>query len=73
MASSAEVDSWKALGGRIEQKKFIAPTGEGCDQKTAGLALFGYRSISNCAGEKYSSWDDAAKYLTQHVTKGKLC
>ena len=39
MASSAEVDSWKALGGKIEQKKFIAPTGERCDQTTARHSL----------------------------------
>lgn len=28
MASSADVDSWKALGGKVDQSKYIAPTGE---------------------------------------------
>ncbi|DBB09374.1 TPA: hypothetical protein ACH3X3_007949 [Trebouxia sp. C0006] len=28
MASSADIDSWKALGGKVDQSEYIAPTGE---------------------------------------------
>ena len=28
MTSSADVDSWKALGGKVAQSEYIAPTGE---------------------------------------------
>lgn len=31
MASSAEIDSWKSLGGKVEQTRFIAPTGKALD------------------------------------------
>ncbi|KAL0027901.1 hypothetical protein WJX79_001540 [Trebouxia sp. C0005] len=28
MASSADIDSWKTLGGKVDQSRYIAPTGE---------------------------------------------
>ena len=72
MASSADVDSWKALGGRVDQSSGSWYTATG----KLDLALAAPRtqfSRKLYAGEFYSNWKDAAQYLEAHMAKGTPC
>lgn len=75
MASSAELDGWKALGGKFVQQKFLAPTGEtGRDLiNEDGCRMHSELRFSTmrCAGESYSTWTGAVQYMQQHGLKGQ--
>ena len=72
MASSADVDSWKALGGRVDQSSGSWYTATG--KPDLGLAAPRTQFSSKLyAGEFYSNWKDAAQYLEAHMAKGTPC
>lgn len=76
MASSADLDSWRALGGKVtevkKRKRFVSPTGDAarnlwpscsCD----AVPAWPEHHILHRAGEEYTSWQAASEYLK---TKG---
>ena len=79
MASSADLECWRALGGKVtevkKRKRFISPTGETLRARMPILSCYASLQLPQLrhpapAGEEYSSWQAASDYLKANGKKG---
>ena len=78
MASSADLECWRALGGKVtevkKRKRFISPTGDDMQARVQMLGCYASLHLASLrhlapAGEEYSSWQAASDYLKANGTK----